>query len=58
MRQQETQPVGTRTTSVNTTGEQKRNIKTGNIQEDGEEHAGKWSIFVIVAIGVFMATLD
>jgi EmrB/QacA subfamily drug resistance transporter len=59
MRQQETPPVGTQsTTSVNTAEEQKRNIKTGKIQEDGEERAGKWPMFIIVAIGVFMATLD
>src|SRR5438093_6646127 len=25
---------------------------------DGEERAGKWTVFIIVAIGVFMATLD
>lgn len=27
-------------------------------QDDGQEHASKWAIFSIVAIGVFMATLD
>ncbi len=29
-----------------------------NAQDDGKEHASKWAIFAIVAIGVFMATLD
>lgn len=29
-----------------------------NTQDDGQEHASKWAVFAIVAIGVFMATLD
>ena len=29
-----------------------------NAQDDGKEHASKWALFVIVAIGIFMATLD
>ncbi len=32
--------------------------KAGQPGQDGEERAGKWSVMVIVAIGVFMATLD
>jgi EmrB/QacA subfamily drug resistance transporter len=27
-------------------------------QNDGAEHAGKWAVLAIVAVGVFMATLD
>lgn len=31
---------------------------SGQIDDDGGEHAGKWAVLAIVAIGVFMATLD
>lgn len=29
-----------------------------NIQDDGKEHASKWAVFAIIAIGIFMAALD
>ncbi len=29
-----------------------------NTQGDGKEHASKWAVFAIVAIGIFMASLD
>ena len=37
---------------------QKQQETYSNKQNDEGEHAGKWSVFAIVAIGVFMATLD
>src|SRR5437016_4461786 len=30
----------------------------GRTRDDGQEHANKWAVLAILAIGVFMATLD
>ena len=54
MTQQETQPQN----NVPLTVPQNKNTQAKQQQDDGQEHAGKWSLFAIVAIGVFMATLD
>src|SRR5258706_14053622 len=43
----------TQKTPLNTQDEMKQQQKT-----DGAEHASKWAVLAIVAIGVFMATLD
>src|SRR5260221_11108747 len=58
MRQQEPQTgnimtSSTQKTPLNTQDEMKQQQKT-----DGAEHASKWAVLAIVAIGVFMATLD
>lgn len=55
MKQQETQLMGTQAITPASTREEQ---KPGKMQGDGEERAGKWTVFIIVAIGVFMATLD
>src|SRR5436305_7306482 len=57
MKQQETQPTGTQSiTSREILAEQKR--KSDTISGNGQAQPGKWAVFFIVAIGVFMATLD
>src|SRR5437879_11172903 len=43
----------TQKTPLNTQDEMKQQQKT-----DGSEHASKWAVLAIVAIGVFMAMLD
>src|SRR5438128_2255539 len=55
MKQPETQPIGTQPLTTASTIEEQ---KPGKAARDGEERAGKWTVFAIVAIGVFMATLD
>ncbi len=57
MKQQETQPTGTQSIpSTEVLAEQKR--KPDSISGDGQVQPSKWAVFAIVAIGVFMATLD
>lgn len=55
MTQQETQPQNDAQPAAphNTASQTEQNTF-----DDGKEHASKWAIFAIVAIGVFMATLD
>ena len=50
MKQQETEPT-------NPTNANKQQSATDK-SESNSEHAGKWAVLVVVAIGVFMATLD
>jgi len=62
MTQQETQPqkdakLQTRATASQDSSPQYAPPQS-NTQDDGQEHASKWAVFAIVAIGVFMATLD
>ncbi len=55
MTQQEIQPQNdAQTISQQNSASQSQQNKP----DDGQEHAGKWAVFSIVAIGVFMATLD
>ncbi|GAC1688229.1 MAG: MFS transporter [Ktedonobacteraceae bacterium] len=56
MTQQETQPQND-AQSITQQNETLQAQKQ-NTQDDGQEHASKWAVFLIVAIGVFMATLD
>lgn len=60
MKSQETQAQNKLT--AGTDGRQPANIspstQPARVREPGEETAGKWSVLAIVAIGVFMATLD
>ena len=56
MTQQELQPQ--HDTSLVTQQDEKTKSQQRKQQDDGQEHASKWSVFFIVAIGVFMATLD
>ncbi|GAC1405162.1 MAG: MFS transporter [Ktedonobacteraceae bacterium] len=51
MTQQEVQPQ-------NETQAQHEQAYQAQTQGNGQEHASKWAVFLIVAIGVFMATLD
>ena len=37
---------------------QQNEVFQQKVQDDGQEHASKWALFAIVAIGIFMATLD
>ena len=54
MTQQETQPQN----DAQPTASQNGPAQAQQTQDDGKEHASKWALFSIVAIGVFMATLD
>lgn len=55
MAQQEIQPQNeAQTISQQNSASQSQQNKP----DDGQEHASKWAVFSIVAIGVFMATLD
>ena len=56
MAQQETQPQN----DAQPIAQQNETLQAQqqNTQDDGKEHASKWAVFSIVAIGVFMATLD
>ena len=57
MKQQETQPTGIQSiSSTEILAEQKRKLDA--ISGGGQVQPGKWAVFAIVAIGVFMATLD
>ncbi len=59
MAQQETRPQDEQQTQRSSKAEQDGAVAAQqNKQDDGGEHASKWAVFSIVAIGVFMATLD
>lgn len=61
MAQQEIQPKeGQQPTVQDSQIRQKQNDLNNKQRDERDEgeHAGKWSVFAIVAIGVFMATLD
>ncbi len=61
MAQQEIQPKDVEARTAARQGGKNKNEQPGsggNRQNDGGEHAGKWAVFAIVAIGVFMSTLD
>jgi EmrB/QacA subfamily drug resistance transporter len=49
---------GTETAPGAKISDEQRTQKDKRQQNDGEEHAGKWAVLAIVAVGVFMATLD
>src|SRR5450759_860272 len=51
MKQQETEPTGIETAQPGA-------ALPASAQRDDREQAGKWAVLGIVAIGVFMATLD
>jgi len=53
MKQQETE-----STKIDNTAAQQDTKLSGNVIPDDGERAGKWAVLGIVAIGVFMATLD
>ncbi len=57
MTQQEIQPQNDAQTQAEIR-QRKYTQSQSNKQGDGREQAGKWAVFSIVAIGVFMATLD
>lgn len=59
MAQQETQSQNEKQAQSPTSPSQDRAVTSQqNKQSDEGEHASKWAVFSIVAIGVFMATLD
>jgi EmrB/QacA subfamily drug resistance transporter len=55
MTQQETEP--TKSAGANDS-QHASTIALSNPAKDTSEHAGKWAVLTVVAIGVFMATLD
>ncbi|HKF36538.1 MAG TPA: MFS transporter [Ktedonobacteraceae bacterium] len=57
MRQRETGITNSQP-STNTSSIQVDNRDTTASKDDGREHANKWAVLAILAVGVFMATLD
>src|SRR5436853_5071243 len=64
MQQKETelakQGLSTDTTKIQEKNEALSSRKSGALsnKDDGQEHANKWAVLAILAIGIFMATLD
>jgi len=64
MQQKETelvkQSLSTDTSKIQEKSEALSSRKTGALssKDDGQEHANKWAVLAILAIGIFMATLD
>ncbi len=58
MAQQETRPQDEQQTQPSAVSQDGAVKAQQNKQDDSGEHASKWAVFSIVAIGVFMATLD
>ncbi len=64
MQQKETEQVKQNLSTGTSTGQEtseelsSRQSEALPIRGDGQEHANKWAVFAILAIGIFMATLD
>ena len=57
MKQQETEPTKC-TNNSNTQQVGDTSLSNNKTTTDNSEHAGKWAVLAVVAIGVFMATFD